>query len=93
MVSNIYEQARNFDPADETRDPDSDPVTAPDHYRRAGIECIDVIEAFELNFRLANVVKYVLRHKNKGDPLQDLLKAKFYLDREIEKAVEADDGK
>ena len=38
----------------------SDPVHNPSHYKSGGIEVIDVIEAFELNFRLANVIKYVL---------------------------------
>ena len=61
----------------------SDPVHNPPHYKSGGIEVIDVIEAFELNFRLANVIKYVLRAGRKGDALTDLRKAKYYLDREI----------
>ena len=63
----------------------SDPVHNPPHYKSGGIEVIDVIEAFELNFRLANVVKYVLRAGRKGDALEDLQKAAWYLDREIYK--------
>ena len=63
----------------------SDPVHNPPHYKSGGIEAIDVIEAFELNFRLANVVKYVLRAGRKGDALEDLEKAAWYLDREIDK--------
>ena len=63
----------------------SDPVHSPSHYKSGGIEVIDVIEAFELNFRLANVIKYVLRAGRKGDALEDLEKAAWYLDREIEK--------
>ncbi len=59
-----------------------DNVNNPSHYRRRGIEAIDVIEAFGLNFHLGNVVKYVLRHKDK-DGLQDLKKAAWYLAREI----------
>jgi hypothetical protein len=61
----------------------SDPIN-PSHYQRGGIQAIDVIEAYELNFRAANVLKYVLRYKYKGKPLEDLKKAKWYLDREIE---------
>jgi hypothetical protein len=66
----------------------SDPVHNPPHYKSGGIEAIDVIEAFELNFRLANVVKYVLRAGRKGDALEDLEKAAWYLDREIDKLEE-----
>ena len=63
----------------------NDPVHNPSHYKSGGIEAIDVIEAFELNFRLANVIKYVLRAGRKGDALEDLEKAAWYLDREIDK--------
>ena len=66
----------------------SDPVHNPPHYKSGGIEVIDVIEAFELNFRLANVIKYVLRAGRKGDALEDLEKAAWYLDREIDKLYE-----
>ena len=66
----------------------SDPVHNPPHYKSGGIEVIDVIEAFDLNFRLANVIKYVLRAGRKGDALEDLEKAAWYLDREIDKREE-----
>jgi len=72
----------------------NDPVNNPSHYTSGGIKVIDVIEAFDLNFRLANVIKYVLRAGRKGDKLQDLEKAIWYLDREIDKLedeAEADD--
>lgn len=60
-----------------------DLVNHPPHYKRGGIEVIDVIEAYELGFRLGNVVKYILRSDAKGATLQDLKKARWYLDREI----------
>ena len=63
----------------------SDPVHSPSHYKSGGIEAIDVIEAFQLGFNLGNVVKYVLRAGRKGDALEDLEKAAWYLDREIDK--------
>ena len=66
----------------------SDPVHNPLHYKSGGIEVIDVIEAFELGFHLGNVVKYVLRAGRKGDALEDLEKAAWYLDREIDKLEE-----
>jgi len=66
----------------------NDPVHNPSHYKSGEIEVIDVIEAFELGFRLANVIKYVLRAGRKGDALEDLEKAAWYLDREIDKLEE-----
>lgn len=55
------------------------------HYNSGGVEAIDVIEAFGLGFNLGNVIKYVLRAGRKGDALEDLEKAAYYLDREIDK--------
>jgi hypothetical protein len=47
-------------------------------------EAIKVVEAWSLGFCLGNVVKYVSRAGKKGDPLEDLKKARWYLNREIE---------
>lgn len=63
----------------------NDPVNHPAHYRAGGIESIDVIEGFDLGFHLGNVVKYVLRAGRKIDALEDLRKARWYLDRYIKK--------
>ena len=60
-----------------------DVVNHPPHYKTGGIETIDFIEAKDLNYRLGNVVKYVSRAGKKGDPIQDLEKALWYLQREI----------
>ena len=60
-----------------------DSVTAPAHYTRGGIECIDVIEALGLGFHLGNALKYLWRAGHKGDALEDLRKARWYLEREI----------
>jgi transposase-like protein len=61
-----------------------DPVNHPPHYKAGGIETIDFIEAKDLNYRLGNVIKYVSRAgKKNSDPLVDLKKARWYLDREI----------
>lgn len=62
-----------------------DSVNHPSHYTRGGVEVIEAIEAWGLEFRLANVVKYVARAGHKGDALEDLRKAKWYLEREISK--------
>ncbi|MBQ0114173.1 MAG: DUF3310 domain-containing protein [Bacteroidales bacterium] len=60
-------------------------VEHPEYYNKhpSGIECIDVVEWY--NFNVGNVIKYLWRMglKDENPPLQDLKKAKFYLDREI----------
>jgi hypothetical protein len=61
-----------------------DPVNNPAHYKVGGIETIDFIEAKKLGYHLGNVVKYVTRSDHKGRRLEDLKKARWYLDREIE---------
>lgn len=58
-------------------------VNHPKHYTAGGIETIDFIEAKGLNFNLGNVVKYVTRAGRKDNRLEDLKKARWYLDREI----------
>ena len=67
----------------EMHEPPSDPVNHPAHYKVGGIETIDFIEAKKLNYNLGNVVKYVSRADHKGDRLENLEKARWYLDREI----------
>jgi len=59
-------------------------MTTPNHYKQK-VQPIDLIEAFDLNFNLGNVVKYVSRAGRKGDTLEDLEKAFYYLKRELEK--------
>lgn len=61
----------------------SDPVNKPSHYAALRPEPITVIEGWNLGYRLGNVVKYIARHRNKGETIQDLKKARYYLDREI----------
>lgn len=63
----------------------TDAVNSPKHYTSGQYEVIDVIEDWDLNFRLANTIKYIARHKHKGKPLEDLKKALWYLEREIDK--------
>jgi len=57
---------------------------SPQHYSKYKIEPIDFIQANDLGFCEGNVIKYVLRHKDK-DGLQDLLKAKRYIEFLINK--------
>ena len=61
----------------------------PPHYTYSKIETIEVIEAWGLGYRLGNVIKYISRAGRKGDRLEDLRKALWYLEREINE----EDGK
>lgn len=60
-----------------------DAVNSPAHYKVGGIETIDFIEAKKLGYNLGNVVKYLTRADHKGNKLEDLRKAQWYLTREI----------
>lgn len=60
---------------------------SPAHYQAKGVQAIEVIEAYDLDFRLGNAVKYILR-AGKKDPTktkEDLEKARWYLERAIKK--------
>jgi hypothetical protein len=61
----------------------SDSVNHPDHYQGQGIEVIDIIDS--LDFYRGNIVKYILRADKKGNEIKDLHKAKWYLDKLIQK--------
>jgi hypothetical protein len=60
-----------------------DLVNHPAHYKVGGIETIDFIEAKKLSYNLGNVVKYITRAEHKGNTKEDLLKAQWYLNREL----------
>lgn len=66
--------------------PKEDVVNHPAHYKAGGIETIDFIEAKQLTYNLGNVVKYITRAgiKNKATHIEDLEKAAWYLNREIQ---------
>ena len=74
-----------FKSNEEKADDEIDMVNHPQHYSAHGIEPIDYIESHDLNFNLGNVIKYISRAPFKGTELQDLKKAKWYLEREIKK--------
>lgn len=60
-------------------------VNHPAHYRGdTTYEAIKVIRAWGLGFSLGNAVKYICRAEHKGRPLQDLEKALWYLQEEID---------
>lgn len=64
--------------------PQQERVNHPQHYGGdTPYEAIKVIEAWGLGFCLSNTVKYISRADHKGNPLEDLKKAAWYLNREI----------
>jgi hypothetical protein len=65
--------------------PKKEMVDHPSHYNFGDIEAITVIEDQGLGeaFCAANVIKYIMRYKHKGTPLEDLKKVKWYTERLI----------
>lgn len=64
-----------------------DPVNNPAHYTQhpSGVECIQVTE--HMNFNLGNAIKYIWRSSLKNSEIQDLKKAIWYINREIERKL------
>ena len=60
-------------------------VNHPSHYNMGKYEAIDVIEDWGLGFNLGNTIKYISRAGHKDSIVQDLKKAMWYLDREIQR--------
>ena len=60
-------------------------VNHPSHYNRGKYEAIDIIEALEMNFNLGNAFKYLFRAGHKDNIIQELKKARWYIDREIQR--------
>ena len=72
--------------------PEPDPVNAPPHYKVGEVEAIDYI-AQQLgtgvkDYLLGNLHKYIHRHRFKGQPVEDLRKARWYLERLILEEVQ-----
>lgn len=63
----------------------SDAVNQPEHYTShpSGVECIEITE--EMSFCVGNAIKYLWRADLKGNALEDLKKARYYVDREIKR--------
>lgn len=69
---------------------ENDIIEHPAHYTQ-GIECMDYIESHKLNYARGNIIKYVTRAglKDASKEVEDLEKARWYLDREIERVKKA----
>ena len=65
----------------------TDTVNNPKHYTShpSGVECIEITE--HMNFCLGNAVKYIWRANLKGKEIEDLRKARWYIDREIQRIL------
>ena len=70
----------------------SDSVNMPIHYTNhpSGIECIQITE--HMLFNIGNAIKYLWRCDLKGKPLEDLKKARYYVDREIKRRTSEAEG-
>ncbi len=64
---------------------ENDPVSHPAHYTQhpSGVECIQITE--HMGFCLGNAIKYIWRAELKGNSIEDLKKAAWYVQREIER--------
>lgn len=75
----------------------SDNVNHPVHYTEGKVECIDAIDAACAGhvgydaYYTGQIIKYIWRWGKKGDALEDLQKAQWYLNRLIEKVVNDND--
>ena len=67
-----------------------DEITKPKHYTQGTVECLDGLdsmleESSRIDFYRSQIVKYMWRLRDKGAPLKDAQKARFYLERLIQK--------
>jgi len=74
---------RTKSPTEPSKCGNFDPVRRPEHYARLRPEPLEVIEEWGLNFHRGSALKYIARAGHKGDEIEDLDKARQYLEREI----------
>lgn len=67
----------------------NDPVNNPSHYNQhpSGVQCIQITE--HMGFCIGNAIKYLWRADLKGDAIEDLRKAEWYIQREIQRRLDA----
>lgn len=80
LCEKCYDMCSDLRPSNTT----IDPVNNPQHYKTLDPEPITVIESWGLDFHLGNALKYIARAGKKGDELEDLRKADWYLKRKID---------
>lgn len=84
-----YIEHRIKEKLEENESKEKETVNHPEHYNKGGIECIEGIqsamsEESYKGFLKGNVMKYLWRYESKEKPLEDLKKAKWYLEKLIE---------
>lgn len=91
MTSDSNTVYRFRDEFEDEWDEGNDPVHHPRHYNNRRMEAIDIIELIieiekdpKVAYNMSNVIKYLLRFRDKGTPVQDLKKAQWYLQRMLE---------
>ena len=96
MKAMIAQEQLRIAQANKQSDNVVDMVNSPPHYNQTGIECIHAISAAtDKGFKYylqGNVMKYLWRFDYKDKPLEDLQKAKWYLDRLIEEVMAGDES-
>src|SRR5690606_32999428 len=87
MAAERTDEDRAYDAAARARSVENDPVNHPGHYNRGKIEVIDFITDQGFNYARGNAVKYISRagYKNPDTEIEDLEKARFYIDYEIKR--------
>ena len=90
-MEDAIETLKNWELTSHTSVEPDDPVNHPSHYTAGKIEIIDFIEDQNLGYHLGNTVKYICRagKKTAAPYVQDLKKARWYLDRKIRKTSNA----
>lgn len=85
-----YSEGRQFEVLKDQPEDSVDMVNHPPHYTShpSGVECIQVTE--HMNFCIGNAMKYLWRAGLKGDSVEDLEKAVFYINRELERMSKDD---
>ena len=94
MKTLMFQEELRMAKANKQSDNVVDMVNSPPHYNQTGIECIQAISAAtDKGFKYylqGNIMKYLWRFDYKDKPLEDLQKAKWYLDRLIEEVMASD---
>lgn len=80
--ASLHSEGPTPGPSNDQPTPTEDAIN-PSHYRShpSGIECIEVTR--HMNFNVGNAIKYLWRYLDKGDPIENLQKAQWYIDDEI----------
>jgi len=91
MIKGGPVEPEDVDQVIESVQPPADPINPP-HYRQGTLEVIDAIEGLALGYREGNCLKYLARYRYKNG-LEDLRKARWYLERLIREVEDAADGR